>query len=157
MAAWEPFSSRALAFVEKQADAKAKLIPQLKKDGSGDFDYANYKGINGVDGPTSARLLFPSAVEPFPDPCLAWNRSITADSTATLLDPELFALSHATIYYCAPHRFFGIKPKCPCCKEDTDVTPNGWSSKVRRVAALTGLYLVKGHKYKCKDCPGARK
>lgn len=93
----------------------------------------------------------PNFILPMPNPTLAFN---VADNSLGDISPEDFLGMHSWVVLFAPHLFWPglVQVSCPLCARRA--TPHGWSTSVRRVAGLYGVWYVNGARYICNDCPG---
>jgi hypothetical protein len=93
----------------------------------------------------------PSFVMPLANPTLLFDVSKHGVHN---MSPEAFMGMHSWLVLFAPHLFWPglVHPCCPLCSRRA--TPHGWSTSIRRVTGLFGVWYVNGTRYLCKDCPG---
>lgn len=93
----------------------------------------------------------PNFVLPLPNPTLKFD-----PKAQTLKDfsPEEFLAMHSWMVLFAPHLFWPklVEVKCPLCQEKA--TSNGWSTSIRKITGLFGVWYLNGARYICKDCKG---
>lgn len=93
----------------------------------------------------------PDFIMPLRNPTLTRG----AGTPPSALQPELFHLLHGSVVLFAPHLFWPglVEVKCPLCGDKA--TAHGWSTRIRKVAGVLGVWYINGARYICRDCKGA--
>ena len=90
-------------------------------------------------------------VMPLPNPTLAFDAKA---GTLSDLDPQQFQCLGSFVVLFAPHLFWPglVEIKCPLC--GSKAIAHGWSTSIRRITGLFGVWYLNGTRYKCTDCTG---
>ena len=113
------------------------LLGELAKDGSGALKKGSNKAVNFVFN--------------LPDPTLD---NVNKHGSP---DPSAFAAANSKVVVLSPQYFYNShfkRPKCPCCRKETNVKGEGWSNKCRRVLGLGTVYYIIQTRWRCKECEG---
>jgi hypothetical protein len=108
----------------------------------------NRTGLRTDPWPTDE---LPHFVAPLPNPTLAFDAKT---GTLTDLDPQQFQTLNSSVVLFAPHLFWPglVEVRCPLCR--SKATAHGWSTSIRKITGLFGVWYLNGARYKCIGCSG---
>ena len=94
----------------------------------------------------------PSFIMPLRNPTLTCD----AGTLPNALQPQQFHLMNCFVVLFAPHLFWPglVEVKCPLC--GVKAAAHGWSTSIRKVAGVLGVWYINGARYKCSGCKGVR-
>ena len=93
----------------------------------------------------------PNFVAPLPNPTLTFDAKA---GTLGDLDPQQFHCLNSSVVLFAPHLLWPglVEIKCPLC--ESKAMAHGWSTSIRRITGLFGVWYLNGARYKCTNCRG---